>query len=174
MDDPSQGTEAVQQALARQSALVLLGPRQVGKTTLAHVIGEGTGAVYIDLEAAKERPSADAFHASTGKRGRRSTWCSTFRAAGAGPSRSSGARAAVAAGSGRQWAAHLELNRLEWRDACFRLVTVRAHVHPAVRHRIEPQGLEGAGVPIYQPIVGDTRARVELALADAIVGRIGP
>jgi predicted AAA+ superfamily ATPase len=51
---PRRALKAAQQALARQAAVVLLGPRQLGKTTLAHVIGEGTGALYLDLEA---RPS---------------------------------------------------------------------------------------------------------------------
>ncbi len=31
-------------------AVALLGPRQVGKTTLAHVLTEGRGALYLDLE----------------------------------------------------------------------------------------------------------------------------
>src|SRR5260370_42506209 len=52
---PRRALKTVQQALARQAAVVLLGPRQVGKTTLAHVIGEGTGALYLDLEAREER-----------------------------------------------------------------------------------------------------------------------
>src|SRR5579872_5975886 len=34
---------AVQQALDRQAAVGLIGPRQVGKTTLAHALAEGTG-----------------------------------------------------------------------------------------------------------------------------------
>ncbi|MYF68877.1 MAG: ATP-binding protein [Proteobacteria bacterium] len=37
-------------ALAEQSAVGLLGPRQVGKTTLAHRIAAGRDAVYLDLE----------------------------------------------------------------------------------------------------------------------------
>ena len=40
----------IRQALARQAAVALLGPRQVGKTTLAQTIAAGTPSVYIDLE----------------------------------------------------------------------------------------------------------------------------
>ena len=40
----------IEDALAEQSAVGLLGPRQVGKTTLAHRIAAGREAVYIDLE----------------------------------------------------------------------------------------------------------------------------
>ncbi len=40
----------IESALAEQSAVGLLGPRQVGKTTLAHRIAEGRQAVYLDLE----------------------------------------------------------------------------------------------------------------------------
>ena len=43
----------VERALNANSAVVLTGARQVGKTTLARAIGEGSGAVYVDLE----RPS---------------------------------------------------------------------------------------------------------------------
>ena len=37
-------------ALKRQAAVVLIGPRQVGKTTLAHAIGEKFDSLYLDLE----------------------------------------------------------------------------------------------------------------------------
>jgi predicted AAA+ superfamily ATPase len=42
----------VRQRLAEQPAVVLLGPRQVGKTTLAHRIADerGEAAIYLDLE----------------------------------------------------------------------------------------------------------------------------
>lgn len=36
-------------------AVALLGPRQVGKTTLAHTLGEGRGALYLDLESDADR-----------------------------------------------------------------------------------------------------------------------
>ena len=40
----------IEDALAEQSAVGLLGPRQVGKTTLAHRIAAGRETVYLDLE----------------------------------------------------------------------------------------------------------------------------
>jgi predicted AAA+ superfamily ATPase len=45
--------DLVQDRLAQVPAVVLVGPRQVGKTTLARAIGEGwpAGSVYFDLEA---------------------------------------------------------------------------------------------------------------------------
>jgi predicted AAA+ superfamily ATPase len=46
---------AVQNALARQAAVALTGPRQVGKTTLAHAIAAGAPSVYLDLEASEDR-----------------------------------------------------------------------------------------------------------------------
>ena len=41
--------------LAQFPAVALLGPRQVGKTTLARVIGDAAGALYLDLEQPGER-----------------------------------------------------------------------------------------------------------------------
>ena len=41
--------------MKRQAAVALIGPRQVGKTTLAHAIAEQTEAVYLDLEAGADR-----------------------------------------------------------------------------------------------------------------------
>lgn len=46
---------AVINALNRQAAVALLGPRQVGKTTLAHAIGEERPSVYLDLESSSDR-----------------------------------------------------------------------------------------------------------------------
>ncbi len=47
-------TPVVQQALTKVPAVAILGPRQVGKTTLARrLIDEGIGTIYLDLE----RPS---------------------------------------------------------------------------------------------------------------------
>jgi predicted AAA+ superfamily ATPase len=46
---------AVQDALARQAAVALVGPRQVGKTTLAHAIGDAMPSIYLDLEAGSDR-----------------------------------------------------------------------------------------------------------------------
>lgn len=45
----------VQKALNRQAAVALLGPRQVGKTTLAFAVADGTNALYLDLEAREDR-----------------------------------------------------------------------------------------------------------------------
>src|SRR4051812_34869400 len=47
----------VRAALQRQAAVALIGPRQVGKTTLAHQIAEETNgrALYLDLEAKQDR-----------------------------------------------------------------------------------------------------------------------
>ena len=47
---PRRLQESVQTALAEQAGVALLGPRQVGKTTLAHRIAEDRDAVYFDLE----------------------------------------------------------------------------------------------------------------------------
>ena len=47
---------AVETALGRQAAVVLLGPRQVGKTTLAlDIVRDTPGALYLDLESAADR-----------------------------------------------------------------------------------------------------------------------
>jgi len=45
----------VEDALRRQAAVALIGPRQVGKTTLALQIGEERGALYLDLEDRDDR-----------------------------------------------------------------------------------------------------------------------
>ncbi len=50
-----QAYQKVSQALARQAAVALIGPRQVGKTTLALDIAEERAAVYLDLEAIEDR-----------------------------------------------------------------------------------------------------------------------
>ncbi|MFZ4604280.1 MAG: AAA family ATPase [Caulobacterales bacterium] len=48
---PRGAAETVLTALARHPAVALLGPRQVGKTTLARRIADRSqGAVYLDLE----------------------------------------------------------------------------------------------------------------------------
>ncbi len=44
----------VRETLARQAAVALIGPRQVGKTTLALEIAKGTEALYLDLEARED------------------------------------------------------------------------------------------------------------------------
>ncbi|MEO5338302.1 MAG: ATP-binding protein [Magnetospirillum sp. WYHS-4] len=45
----------VQEALARQAAVALIGPRQVGKTTLAHAVAETRPSLYLDLEIPSDR-----------------------------------------------------------------------------------------------------------------------
>ena len=47
--------EVVIQALSRQASVALIGPRQVGKTTLALQIAEQQNALYLDLEDLQER-----------------------------------------------------------------------------------------------------------------------
>jgi uncharacterized protein len=45
----------VQERLAHMPAVALLGPRQVGKTTLAQVVAGGRKSVYLDLESPVDR-----------------------------------------------------------------------------------------------------------------------
>lgn len=45
----------VQDRLRYSPAVALLGPRQVGKTTLAHAVGKGRKNVYLDLESPLDR-----------------------------------------------------------------------------------------------------------------------
>lgn len=52
---PRRARLAVQAALARQAAVALTGPRQVGKTTLAHDIAADMPSIYLDLEAREDR-----------------------------------------------------------------------------------------------------------------------
>ena len=47
--------KSVEQALGIQAGVVLLGPRQVGKTMLAQEIAEGRNAVYLDMERTADR-----------------------------------------------------------------------------------------------------------------------
>ncbi|MBU2605191.1 MAG: ATP-binding protein [Alphaproteobacteria bacterium] len=47
--------QKVEQALGYQAAVALIGPRQIGKTTLALEIGEARGAIYLDLEDRSDR-----------------------------------------------------------------------------------------------------------------------
>ena len=47
--------EQLQGLLAEYPAVALLGPRQVGKTTLALEVGETTDSVYLDLESPADR-----------------------------------------------------------------------------------------------------------------------
>ncbi|MGC1497064.1 MAG: ATP-binding protein [Sulfitobacter sp.] len=52
---PRNITSEVERALSRQAAVALLGPRQVGKTTLALEIGSTRDALYLDLEDRDDR-----------------------------------------------------------------------------------------------------------------------
>ncbi len=45
----------VESALDRQAAVALIGPRQVGKTTLAHAVAVGRSSVILDLESLTDR-----------------------------------------------------------------------------------------------------------------------
>jgi predicted AAA+ superfamily ATPase len=45
----------VREALSRQAAVALIGPRQVGKTTLALAISTETPSLYLDLESLEDR-----------------------------------------------------------------------------------------------------------------------
>lgn len=47
--------QKIQRALERQAAVALIGPRQVGKTTLALQVADNTDALYLDLEAREDR-----------------------------------------------------------------------------------------------------------------------
>ncbi len=48
-------TKHLNDALARQAAVGLIGPRQVGKTTLALAVAAGRPSVYLDLESPADR-----------------------------------------------------------------------------------------------------------------------
>lgn len=50
-----QAYNGIKKALGRQAAVGLIGPRQVGKTTLALGIAEDTDSLYLDLESSADR-----------------------------------------------------------------------------------------------------------------------
>ena len=52
---PRRARTAIHDALARQAAVALTGPRQVGKTTLALTIAAETPSIYLDLETSQDR-----------------------------------------------------------------------------------------------------------------------
>ena len=52
---PRTVTPEIESALLRQAAVALIGPRQVGKTTLALAIGRAHDALYLDLEDRDDR-----------------------------------------------------------------------------------------------------------------------
>ncbi len=47
--------QQVKEALGRQAAVALIGPRQVGKTTLAYELAKERDALYLDLEDSNDR-----------------------------------------------------------------------------------------------------------------------
>lgn len=52
---PRRALSSIEAALARQAAVAVIGPRQVGKTTLAQAIAAGRASIYLDLEASADR-----------------------------------------------------------------------------------------------------------------------
>ena len=50
-----QAEAKLEQLLTRNAAVGLLGPRQVGKTTLARAIADKRLSIYLDLEARATR-----------------------------------------------------------------------------------------------------------------------
>lgn len=52
---PRKAIHKVENALSRQAAVALIGPRQVGKTTLAHEIANSRPSIYLDLESKTDR-----------------------------------------------------------------------------------------------------------------------
>lgn len=52
---PRRKLPVLKDALARQAAVALIGPRQVGKTTLALQLAEEVPSLYLDLEASEDR-----------------------------------------------------------------------------------------------------------------------
>ncbi len=47
-------TDKLQKNIAQVPAVALLGPRQVGKTTLAKAVAKGMDSLYLDLEAPED------------------------------------------------------------------------------------------------------------------------
>lgn len=52
---PRRAISKVEEALSRQAAVALIGPRQVGKTTLARNLAETRPSLYLDLESRTDR-----------------------------------------------------------------------------------------------------------------------
>jgi predicted AAA+ superfamily ATPase len=57
---PRRALGQVQQALAHQAAVALIGPRQIGKTTLAFAIADAAPSLYLDLESREDREKLSA------------------------------------------------------------------------------------------------------------------
>lgn len=47
--------QVIEDALGRQAAVAIIGPRQVGKTTLALKIAQDRKSLYLDLESREDR-----------------------------------------------------------------------------------------------------------------------
>src|SRR5450755_2687552 len=52
---PRRKLPVLKEAIGRQAAVALIGPRQVGKTTLALTLSEEVPSLYLDLEATEDR-----------------------------------------------------------------------------------------------------------------------
>jgi predicted AAA+ superfamily ATPase len=52
---PRSAIHKVEDALSRQAVVALIGPHQVGKTTLAHEIADSRPSIYLDLESKTDR-----------------------------------------------------------------------------------------------------------------------
>ena len=52
---PHNTIHKVEAALSRQATVALIGPRQVGKTTLAHQLAKTRPSLYLDLESKTDR-----------------------------------------------------------------------------------------------------------------------
>ena len=52
---PRRAISKVEESLSRQAAVALIGPRQVGKTTLARSLAETRPSLYLDLESRTDR-----------------------------------------------------------------------------------------------------------------------
>jgi uncharacterized protein len=63
------GEQDIRQALGRQAAVAIIGPRQVGKTTLAREIAEGQPSVYLDLGTPQDHGQAEGLHRAANRRG---------------------------------------------------------------------------------------------------------
>jgi predicted AAA+ superfamily ATPase len=70
----------VPEAINETPAVALLGPRQVGKTTLALEVGNTRPSLYLDLESASDR--AKLFDPSVIWRSTKTSWSSWTRCTG--------------------------------------------------------------------------------------------
>lgn len=52
---PRKARKEIEKGLSRQAVVALMGPRQVGKTTLAFEIAQSHNGLYLDLENREDR-----------------------------------------------------------------------------------------------------------------------